>query len=580
MRAIVAGRVVIVILVIVALGSGGCGGSEKKTKAATTGASSPATFGADPGEQSAGPPGQTYVPTGTLVADNGFRPEKDGFGFENYTNQKGYKNLTPAQVQAIFGDQVCANGTGPSCELTPPAQQWTGAQNQGMDGGHCYGFSVASGNFYNGQLRVDDFGGPQASELPIDGNDALQEQIAQSFVYQGLDQVRAGEVKGSPNDVLDRLTEALKANNDSYTLGIYQVKDGQKTGGHAITPYAVEDKGGGKFAVLVYDNNYPKITRPVEFDRNANTWSYDASTNPNEPSEKYQGDAGTQTISFFPTNPGNARQPCPFCGLGTAGAGGSGLSSAGLGSAKAGARRYVEIFLEARPTDHAHLLITNERGQRYGYVGSRFVSEIPGVQTVRKFADRDWREQQEPEYRIPTGMKVKITIDASSLKAPDTENLVVVGPGYDAALDGVTLHPGQKDVLELAADDTALSYRTDPRHGESPTIQLGFNGRDGVDYAFAVKALAVQGGSRLRVADDPGAGTFQIDTRGTTNAGTYNVQLTREDKHDSQHFGHDALGLQAGETATLHYARFTHHGQGIPMTTRHGSRTSTQILSD
>ena len=59
---------------------------------------------------------QSYVPTGTIVADSGFRPGRDGFAFENYGNDAGPVNLTPANVEDLFGAQVCQTGTGaPAC---------------------------------------------------------------------------------------------------------------------------------------------------------------------------------------------------------------------------------------------------------------------------------------------------------------------------------------------------------------------------------------------------------------------------------------------------------------------------------
>src|SRR5437660_1334619 len=80
-----------------------------------------------------------------------------------------------------------------------------------------------------------------------------------------------------------------------YSLGFY--KDTTKQIGHAVTPYAVEDKGGGKFAVLIYDNNHPGIPRAISFDRNADSWSYDAARNPNDPTWHFAGDAQTLTMS-------------------------------------------------------------------------------------------------------------------------------------------------------------------------------------------------------------------------------------------------------------------------------------------
>ena len=49
----------------------------------------------------------------------------------------------------------------------------------------------------------------------------------------------------------------------------------------------------------------------------------------------------------------------------------------------AGETRFNELRLEGNPFNHAHLLITDDQGRRIGYVGSRFVNEIPGASAVR-----------------------------------------------------------------------------------------------------------------------------------------------------------------------------------------------------
>src|SRR5947209_490467 len=78
------------------------------------------------------------VPTsGNYVADIGFRPNVNGFPFENYGNEvAGLTNLTADDVRTIFGDAVCANIHGGKCTLTPEAEEWMAAKNQGMNGGH------------------------------------------------------------------------------------------------------------------------------------------------------------------------------------------------------------------------------------------------------------------------------------------------------------------------------------------------------------------------------------------------------------------------------------------------------------
>ena len=152
----------------------------------------------------------------------------------------------------------------------------------------------------------------QPLELPIDGNEPLQGEIAERFIYQVLPSVLS---QPGPRHA-DRRPRGAAARRcrpaRSSTRWASTCAD--RTGGHAITPFAVEDKGDGQFAILVYDNNFPGATRAVEVDTNEDTWSYVASTNPDEQSALYEGDARSDTLELDPLSPGaRVPRPCPFC---------------------------------------------------------------------------------------------------------------------------------------------------------------------------------------------------------------------------------------------------------------------------
>ncbi len=152
-------------------------------------------------------------------------------------------------------------------------------QNAGMAGGHCEGFSITALRMQEQTLRPRDFGADRPIDLPIVDNVPLQSTIAENFVYQFLPSVVKGRVSGTPVHVLQTLVDALNSGDELYTLGIYK---SDYSGGHAITPFAVEDRGAGKYAILVYDNNFPGALRAVQVDANTNTWSYVGGTNPKD----------------------------------------------------------------------------------------------------------------------------------------------------------------------------------------------------------------------------------------------------------------------------------------------------------
>lgn len=504
-----------------------------------------------PADQSSAPTSEPAASSDApgMVADLGFRPEVNGFSFENY-GKSDATNLTPAEMQRIYGDVVCASKANDQCILTPPAEQWMNQQNQGMDGGHCYGFSVAALSMFAGVTNPANFGGATTIDLPLSGNEALQREIAYSFVFQGFDPVRNSVIAGTPNEVLDKLIEILKAGpntSEVYTIGFFRA-DGN--GGHAVTPFAVENRGNGIYAMLIYDNNYPKETRAILFDRNANTWNYTTTTNPSEPTSEYQGTAESKSLFLFPTTPGLNQQACSFCADGAS----SGSQGALLAAA---ATEYNELYLDGDPEVHAHLLITDESGKRYGYLpDGKFVMELVNVKSERTFSGLD-DDTPEPTYFVPTGMAFQVTIDGTPLQEADLTDVVMIGPGYDLGIFDIGLDPGQQDTLTLSPDGTSLSYRTEST--ESPVIVLGVQ-LDGADYEFEVQGVDVAGGGTINVNLDTKEGWLTIDTDGTESAGEYTLVMTRYDDDGEESYESEGIVLEPTDLMYIYYGKWSGNG--------------------
>ncbi len=54
----------------------------------------------------------------------GFDPVRDGFSFANYGDRAGISNLTPADMQRLFGDAVCQSFVNDTCALIAAADVW------------------------------------------------------------------------------------------------------------------------------------------------------------------------------------------------------------------------------------------------------------------------------------------------------------------------------------------------------------------------------------------------------------------------------------------------------------------------
>lgn len=438
--------------------------------------------------------GDSYVPNGELIADSGFRPDVNGFDFPNYGNEINPQNLTPANVEALFGEQVCVAGTGLDCLLTPAGQQWMETQNEIMDGGHCMGFSVAALRMFAGTLDPNDFGAEIANDLLVENPD-LQATIAESFVYQMIPGINDERTLGTPAEILDTLVQYINEGIDHYTLGFFNA-DG--SGGHAVTPLAVEDKGDGQYAILVYDNNYPDVIRALEIDREANTFTYNGSPNPDVDESLYEGDATTPPMDLTPTLIGEQLQPCPFCD-------GELLEEDGeevLGSVLPAEEQYAEVALVGDNANHPHLIFTDveDDTKQAGIIDGELVNDIEGVEIVMQYTDDPSVGAPEPKYRLPLDKDVTITIDGTHLAAP-AEGVAIsyTAPGKVVEVDDITIAPGQQDTMLISTESYTIVYETNNEDGIAPSFFAGVDEQD-ASYTLGATVVGIQPGSLLAMA--------------------------------------------------------------------------------
>ncbi len=501
--------------------------------------------GSGGGGEGAPTEGAPPVTGGAGVSDLGFRTETNAFSFENYGNDSVAQNLTPAELQRMFGDQVCASKEGGQCVLTPPAAQWMEEINGAMNGGHCEGMAVLSLLMFTDAIKETQFGGNNAADLKLADNEALQREIAYWWATQTVAPTQSSVIKGTPSEILDVLLQ-MKPGGETYSIGIYK-RDG--SGGHAITPFGVQDKGNGVYDVLVYDNNYPSQTRTLTVDRNQNTWSYEASINPQVQSELYEGDAETKTLDLTPSSARLQLQACPFCeGAATSKAGGAGLA--------AQAPRYNEIFLDG----DGHLIIVDEQDHRLGYVDGKFVNEIPGAKIVQLKTADPLKDDPEPAYWLPQDINTVITIDGSALKEESLTDLILVGPGYTFGVEGILLEPGQKDTAYFLPQDGLLSYET--VQSESPYIIAGVE-EPAADFYFEIQGADMEGGGTINILLDTKAGDFIVNAEKLKGEGKFNLVLSRYDDESTQEFYADDIALKAGAVLYVNYAEWKGDGSEL-----------------
>ncbi|MEI2718137.1 MAG: hypothetical protein V9E98_14300 [Candidatus Nanopelagicales bacterium] len=254
------------------------------------------------------------TPSGTLIADSGFRPYADGFSFFNTgvpdrANHRVFgsplrtTDLNAAGMRSLMGKKVCleGNATGP-CTLSTPGKLWRDKTNAGMAGGHCYGFATTVALLYGRELRPEQFQVGAATPYDLRLEESISREIARNMAQQWTD---------SPNRFLAPPSEVVETLKTALTPGavppVFIMYSG--IGGHAVTPYALYEGANGRYDVAIYDNNYPDFTRVVRLDTVKETARYAFNVNPSDPDT----DDKLSRIGVVPTDFIAAQQPCPFC---------------------------------------------------------------------------------------------------------------------------------------------------------------------------------------------------------------------------------------------------------------------------
>jgi hypothetical protein len=394
----------------------------------------------------------------------------------------------------------------------------------------------------------------KAFDLKLD--EILANYIAYYFITQTFDEVntptQATAVKG-PVAVVNMLIDAMKSNSEIYTLGVYKYDraTNKKSGGHAITPIAVEDAG-TTFRIQVYDNNFPGDIRYVDVEKEGKqTWKYVASTNPNEPPDLYTGDTDTKTLELTPQS---AREKtcyeAPFAGANAEKqcvATTSALETNALSLEATSdeledsldnlANVRVKVRLKDLPYDRAEffldndgdMLVTTPEGERQGYdpVTNRFYEEIPRATSN---LIKGGRGKNLPDYHIPfnaQGGAYTVTFSGKYLKQESTTDFTYSAPGLTIGFEDILLDPNETLTTQIAPNGETIKF-TSSADGETPGIYFTFDPVDGsgASYIARIGGAQIEAGKTLTALFD--FKNLKLDFKDNDgNKDTYDIELVR-----------------------------------------------------
>jgi hypothetical protein len=466
-------------------------------------------------------------PKGAFLADTGFRPSIHGFRFQNEGGQypKTPPVLTAAGVSKLFGKDACVGGDVKSCKLTPVATEWMAMVNRAMNIGQCEGMAVSSLAFFK-KINDPTAFAPGAKSAHDLTHAAVGPLIGYYWAFQMVNPVRLETGKSmftqTPTSAEDTLVDMMKR-GELATLAIRSPH-----GGHAVTPYAVENRGDGIHWIRIYDNNWPDKERYIIIDRNQNTWKYElASLNPNVPREPWSGTADSHSIAVTPLSARLGKAECPFC---------------------AGSKKMVV------PQGTNSISLTNQDGKRIGRDGDKMVNEIPDAEVVDLNTYVDGAPVSEPVYVVPADADYEVSITGQDKKgaagAPDDDHGVAfIGNGSAVAVETTKLKTSDRDTLSLHRDG-GVKYRTGSG-GVIPPIRLAADGAGGGMQA-RIANMKAEANDDLEVKLDQKAGQVTVQGGGK-KSDAYDLKVKQVSAgSDDREIEQKGIKFHAGESHTIH----------------------------
>lgn len=512
-----------------------------------------------------------------LIVDGGFRPVTNGFKFQNHGNtipgpadpegnptQVPVTNLTTAEMIRFFGNQVCASGTGDSCVLTKPAKDWMDNQNQGMNGGHCSGYSIMSALVYSGSVSVGQFGAATINQLDLQNNAPLQREIAYWAATQSL---LPGGGMGAQNSDFDFVLNTLKAEfakpvaeRELFEMG-FTKRDG--SAGHSVLPYAIDDLGSNKLAVLLYDNNYPGKTMTMTVDTLAKTWKYTTAHDPSLAPSDYDGDAASKSLFLRNVARRLLQQRCPFCTETPS------LAADSAGDAAVSSMDFVVVRNTQTEGKMATFSLTNPDNQTIGEIvnadGSvSSVNQIANGNVLLNLTNRE--DDTAPTLNVPDGRAYTVTVDGRPITRTEMLDFSTYDNDVFAGVEDFSVAPNQIDtmLIDLNTADKVYTMTHRTTGAGAPMMVIGVVNA-GADYEVSARISDDGNGQSIFMKMDNVAGTVALRSM-DGNAESFEVQIDRQDDNGEIAFHHSNISLPANATIYLHYGTWTTRGQAITAT--------------
>ena len=437
----------------------------------------------------------------TTIIDSGFRPNRNGYQFNNgptHNPEFGYYPFPPALFDFTLVDAQIALRT-----LDPMVGVWYKFSNSRMNNGHCAGMAETSSLYYKVPEMINEL---------KDGANNLFEDISLSDSRRGIAYFQAmqdanpitdyrikQEAESTPDRTLDQILKDLS--NGISSVIVYQQMLPDHNIVHAISGIAASENGNGIWTIYVYDNEVPGTVKSLTIDKNTQTWTYNSRS----------GGIDTHSIYVIP----------------------------------------IELYTgkQELPPDYTFLsfgkirqLITDLKNQRIGYIGDKFINEIPGANALSMIADSD--PGTDVEYILPISQSYTSTISLGETNTYSSSlaGVAQFGPGYAISVESSDYSPQTSDDLTINPDGTHLVYQANESRDITVTMAL-----DEKQTSSMIKIGGIDlEGDEIAINFDKSTGNLVL-TNGNNGQGNYNLETVNIDSSGEKQFRAVNINISPGE---------------------------------
>lgn len=487
--------------------------------------------------------------TTVLIIDIGFNRSSDGFKFPNYGDFQA-SDFTLDDMRDLFGDDAICYMIKGNCIIGLQARLWHEVAVRKLKGGKCDGLASTSLLLFKGLGAVDrndpsDFQNGASVTFDVEKPN-IRDYIAFNYLKQYVEpvsQVKENSRYFLPSEIFNQLSAAMRAGSDLPTIFIRQTG----AGGHGLVPYKIDPQGNGVYWVHVYDNNHPypePDNRYVVIDTRNETWTYDHKNSIGV----WSGNGGTDSMGIVPISNYAAQPECIWCVL-------------PITSEQIASNSQTEIGLFGQ----AHLLITNNQGQRIGYVGDTFLNEIQGAYPA--WLDGGLGVELEPIYHLSSGQIYSVLVDGQTVNSSDKVGVSQFGPGFAAVVDQISVSANTLDKV-IIAPSNSITYQANQSQEINMRLALDAGGEN---YLFEITGTDLASSNEV-VLEYNATGNVLSVNHADAISSSYSLQLTKLSSNGETVFVHDSITIGEGDSHVFDLD--TWNDEEITICTDYGSNGS------